>query len=120
MNIYNWKNPDGSVENWQDGPYSRLGTRRFVYNAFKAGCAVAMDLDRRAFQLVWFKTGVMETIQFSTIRDEDLRLALEAIEMANNSCFAMVILLQSIGQDAIADDVSRGRSNDIVIPEGMR
>ena len=110
MIYYNWKNADGSVENW-----SGWNSQRRVYNAFKAGCAVAIDLRRCAFQLAWFKSGEIQTIQFETIPDEDLRLALEALTMAggDHSCLAFEILLRSIGQDVIADDVAFGRVDDL-------
>lgn len=112
--VYNWKTAD-SVENWWSW---QLGKTRFVFNAFKAKMAVAVDLARNAFQISSFLTGDTETVSFLAISDEDLRSAILAVCDINDARFATTLVLRSIGRDDLADEILLyGKVDDVTSPE---
>lgn len=104
---------DRVVENWFSHDLHRH--RRYVYNAFKAGCAFAVDLERREAQIVWFKNGERRVMQFAEIGDDNIRDAIDVVVMAQDVAvhFPAAMFLRWFGYEDIADEITRGAVDDL-------
>jgi hypothetical protein len=131
--VFNWKYPDGSVENWWGSAESdqcsvsgdryasrcnRGVQRRFVYNAFKAKRAIAIHLEAREIQITHFATGEREHLPFDGVSDPDLRDAMHIVADAPDAGvrFLVVMYLNHVGHVDLADEISQGRANDLETP----
>jgi hypothetical protein len=131
--VFNWKYPDGSIENWWGSVESdqcvvsndrhapkRLGyvQRRFVYNAFKAKRAIAIHLEAREIQITHFTTGEREHLPFDGVTDPDLRDAMHCVADAPDAGvrFLVIMYLNHVGHVDLADEISQGRANDLETP----
>ncbi len=105
------------VENWFASDLWRK--RRYVYNAFKRGCAIGVDLVRREAQILWFKTGTRKHVKFSDVADANLGDALHAIadlpEIPDCDVVRNLtsLLLQNLGFDISKDEISSGAMDDL-------
>lgn len=133
MMVFNWEYRDGRVENWWAEPgssgvshhqprsWSRgaKANRRFVYNAFNAGYAIAIHLDEREIQITRFTTNAREKTLFSEIADQNLRDAMEVVAEAIDAPvkFLVIMYLQSIGRDDLAEEIAQGAIDDLPRPE---
>ncbi len=138
MMVFNWEyRSNGYIENWwcelgsaecyvQEDRYQNYlrgarvqkSPRRFVYNAFKAGYAIAIHLDEREIQITRFATNVREKTLFSEITDPDLRDAMEVVAEANDAPvkFLVIMYLQTTGRDDLAEEISQGAVDDLMKP----
>lgn len=132
MLVFNWQYPDGKVENWWASPGSPRCTvrgdyyrsspkpgRRFVYNAFKAGYAIAINLDARAIQVTRFATNERIETLFTAIEDSTLADAMEVVAEADDASvmFLVTMYLRHTNRDDLADEIEAGATQDIPVVE---
>ncbi len=119
---FNWKLEPAyfgatDIENWFAADLWRH--RRFVYNAFKRGVAIGVDLRRKQAQITWFKTGERRHVKFADVTDVDLGDALKAVadlpEIPDCDVVRHLIslLLQNLGFDITKDEISSGAMDDL-------
>lgn len=137
MLVFNWQYPDGKVENWWASPgsprcsvagsYTHVGTyhstpkpgRRFVYNAFKAGYAIAINLDARAIQVTRFSTNERVETLFTAIEDTTLADAMDVVAEADDAdvMFLVTMYLRYTDRDDLAAEIEAGATQDIPVVE---
>ncbi len=98
---FSWRNADGQQVDWWSSAVMR-DPQRFVHNEW-GRFALAVDLRVREAQIQFNHPPEWVSLKFSTVVNEDERLALEAACDARESRFAAELFLRIIGRDDMAD-----------------